>query len=153
LIGWDGRRHPPRTTKKAIQLGFTLGYESRVAHHLHLTNVLPYISLNHQVTDKVTNKGPKNVANKVTDKVANQVTNTQTNKHANSGVSMADGTFRPIADIQKGDIVLTGTGFGQGVVTEKVARRHCSRLHSNYNGNGRTYRNRSPSGWRMAAAG
>jgi hypothetical protein len=33
---------------------------------------------------------------------------------------MADGTYRPIADVTEGDIVLTGTGFGKGVVTRKV---------------------------------
>jgi Hint-domain len=36
-------------------------------------------------------------------------------------VSMADGTFRPIKDVKQGDIVLTGTGIGQGVVTGKLA--------------------------------
>jgi hypothetical protein len=33
---------------------------------------------------------------------------------------MADGTYRPIADVTEGDIVLTGTGFGNGVVTKKT---------------------------------
>jgi hypothetical protein len=36
-------------------------------------------------------------------------------------VSMADGTFQPIAQVKVGDLVLTGTDKGQGVVTDKVA--------------------------------
>jgi intein/homing endonuclease len=35
-------------------------------------------------------------------------------------VSMADGTLRPIANVKEGDVVLTGTGFGPGVVTRTV---------------------------------
>jgi Hint-domain len=35
-------------------------------------------------------------------------------------VSMADGTLRPIANVQEGDVVLTGTGIGPGVVTRTV---------------------------------
>jgi Hint-domain len=35
-------------------------------------------------------------------------------------VSMADGSFRRMADIKEGDIVSTGTAFGDGVVTKKI---------------------------------
>jgi hypothetical protein len=35
-------------------------------------------------------------------------------------VSMADGTFKPIVNVQVGDVVLTGTGFGKGIVTDKI---------------------------------
>ena len=41
---------------------------------------------------------------------------------ADALVHMADGTFRPIRDVQEGDIVLTGTGKGAGRVT--MALKH-----------------------------
>jgi Hint-domain len=38
-------------------------------------------------------------------------------------VSMADGSFRPIADVNVGDIVSTGAGRGQGIVTDKASNQ------------------------------
>jgi hypothetical protein len=35
-------------------------------------------------------------------------------------VSMADGTLMPMSDVNVGDVVLTGTGIGQGLVTYKL---------------------------------
>jgi hypothetical protein len=38
-------------------------------------------------------------------------------------VEMADGTLKPIADVEEGDVVRTGTGHGAGRVTEKLAHQ------------------------------